>query len=37
MNDDQDFGNYRCAAYNGLTAPVFKAVEVEQISKCCFS
>ncbi len=35
MNEEQDFGDYKCTAYNGLSHADHKIVKVEQISKCC--
>ena len=33
MSVDQDFGDYKCVADNGLTPADFKIVKIEQISK----
>ena len=35
MEVEQDFGDYKCDAYNGLTPANFKIVNVQQISKPC--
>lgn len=35
MNVDQDFGDYKCNANNGLTPADDKIVNIKQISKCC--
>ena len=37
MNEDQDFGDFKCVADNGLTPAGYKIVKVEQISECCLS
>ena len=34
MNVDQDFGDYKCNANNGLTPADDKIVNIKQISKC---
>ena len=33
MNGDQDFGDYKCVANNGLAPADYKTVKVQQISK----
>ena len=37
MSLDQDFGDFKCNAYNGLNPADFKIVKIEQISRsfCC--
>ena len=37
MSVDQDFGDYRCNADNGLTPADSRIVKIEQISKSFFS
>ena len=34
INSEDDFGDYRCTAYNGLGVLVEKVVSVEPIGKC---
>ena len=33
LNMDQDFGDYKCDADNGVTPPSFKTVKIQQISR----
>ncbi len=35
MNEEQDFGDYKCTAENGFTPAGYKIVKIQQISKCC--
>jgi len=37
MNEDQDFGGYKCVADNGLAPADFEPVEIEQISRSFLS
>ena len=37
MTVDQDFGNYKCNADNGVTPADFKIVKIEQISRSSLS
>jgi len=37
MNEDQDFGGYKCVADNGLAPADFETVKIEQISRSFLS
>jgi len=37
MNEDQDFGGYKCVVDNGLTPADFETVKIEQISRSLLS